>query len=379
MADQADRLRDLLSHQNTPLFSTNQTITLEVSEGYYLGRFSSRVRWVNKDNIGISMPVRDGKITQIAISTRVRIQCLDGSNVVNAVVVDRQNYPVPNLVLRTVSLTKHKATKSRVFTITSGKGGVGKTNIAVNLAISMRTMGYKTLLFDADIGLANADLMMGVNPKYCLRDFMAGKRRIHEIIEEGPAGVLLIAGGSGIVELADLDEAKLLRIENELLKLEEFTDILIIDTGAGITTRVVNFISAADEVVIVTTPEPTAVTDAYTIIKVCSSKIDRSKTYHLIVNRAENSKEAYDIAEKLKIACNKFLNFQLEYAGYLTENSLISKSVKQQIPFLIKYPGTITSKQVEIIAKNLLGRDMKFNNNDSSGGFRGFFNRLFHR
>jgi flagellar biosynthesis protein FlhG len=377
MADQADRLRDLLSHKNAPIFNINQNIIIEVFQGYYAGRFSSRIRSVNKDHIGISMPVRDGKITPIAISTQVRIQCLDGSSV-NAVVVERQNYPVPNLVLKTVSSTRQKA-KSRVFTITSGKGGVGKTNIAVNLAISMRSMGYKTLLFDADIGLANADLIMGVTPNYCLRDFLEGKRCINEVIEEGPAGVLLIAGGSGIVELADLDESKLLKIENELSKLEELADVLIIDTGAGITTRVINFISAADEVVIVTTPEPTAVTDAYTIIKVCSSKVKTGKTYHLIVNRAENSQEACDIAEKLKVACNKFLNFQLEYAGYLGENGLFSKSVKQQIPFIIKYPNTITSKQVEIIAKSLLGADMKFDNYDSSGGFRGFFSRLFNR
>lgn len=262
---------------------------------------------------------------------------------------------------------------SRVITITSGKGGVGKTNFTVNLGIKFAQMGLRVVIIDADLGLANVDVVMGKMSKYNLSDVINSNKDILEILEEGPNGVKFISGGSGVQELVKLNKTQLVDLLMKLGKLDEEADVILIDTGAGLSENVISFVHAAREVILVTTPEPTSITDAYALIKTITHK-DKTKNIKVVVNRADNAAEAFNILDKLNVVTQKFLGVKLQKLGYILNDASVTKAVKLQQPFVVSFSRSEASKNMNEIALTLM--DNKELSTTSVSGIKIFINKL---
>lgn len=262
---------------------------------------------------------------------------------------------------------------SRVIAITSGKGGVGKTNFTVNLGIKFAQMGKRVVIIDADLGLSNVDVVMGKMSRYNLSDVINRNKDILEILEEGPDGVKFISGGSGVQELVKLNKTQLVDLLMKLGKLDEEADIILIDTGAGISENVISFVHAAKEVILVTTPEPTSITDAYALIKTITRK-DKKKSIKIVVNRADNEAEAYNVLDKLNVVTQKFLGVKLQKLGYILNDAAVAKAVKIQQPFVVSFSRCGASKSMDEIALALMN-DKELSTSNVSG-IKTFVNKL---
>lgn len=262
------------------------------------------------------------------------------------------------------------ARRARVLAVTSGKGGVGKTNVSVNLSYALLAMGYEVMVLDADLGLANVDVLLGTVPQMHLGHALSGQADILDVIYEGPGRLKLIAGGSGVGELADLPENDLARFIQSMRKLENQTDFLIVDTGAGLGRSVRNFLLAADVVLVVTTPEPTAMTDAYALIKSVVQK-NPAADIKLVVNQAESREEAEEAASRLSAAMLRFLGASLEFLGSIPQDREVPRSVRNQRPFFLASPATAASQAVREIARGLVG-----DKENPRAGVSLFFDRL---
>ncbi|HLN63164.1 MAG TPA: MinD/ParA family protein [Symbiobacteriaceae bacterium] len=262
------------------------------------------------------------------------------------------------------------ARRARVLAVTSGKGGVGKTNVSVNLSYALLAMGYEVMVLDADLGLANVDVLLGTVPQMHLGHALSGQADILDVIYEGPGRLKLIAGGSGVGELADLPENDLARFIQSMRKLENQTDFLVVDTGAGLGRSVRNFLLAADVVLVVTTPEPTAMTDAYALIKSVVQK-NPAADIKLIVNQVESREEAEEAASRLSAAMLRFLGASLEFLGSIPQDREVPRSVRSQRPFILASPATAASQAVREIARRLVG-----DKENPRAGVSLFFDRL---
>jgi flagellar biosynthesis protein FlhG len=258
-----------------------------------------------------------------------------------------------------------------VISITSGKGGVGKTNLAVNLALAAQDLGLRPLVFDADLGLANIDIVLGMLPQYNLMHVLRGEKTIREVICQGPRDLPIIAGGSGVTELVNLAEWQLAKFINGLNDLEGLADLVLIDTGAGLSHTVMSFLYAANEVLVVTTPEPTSITDAYAIIKLLSRRKDC--LVRVVVNRAQSQWEAEATYEKMSKAANRFLGFPISFLGWLPDDPAVIQAVKRQRPFVLDYAACPAAEAVRLIAAELFsgGESAK-----AESGVKAFFTRL---
>lgn len=262
--------------------------------------------------------------------------------------------------------------KTRTFAITSGKGGVGKTNFTINLGLALMKQGYRVMVLDADLGLANVDVILGLKAQYNLSHLIKGEKSIREIITESPTGLQVIAGGSGMQDLANLPKKKLQRFIKSLSELEGMADILLIDTGAGLSRSVMSFVMAADEVIVIATPEPTSITDAYGLVKTLYNTKPESKV-HLVVNRVESAEEANETASKFTVVAQKFLQFPVATLGYVLDDHLVSKAVKNQEPFFIRYPKSNASYCLEQLANQLVNHDTR---QLAPAGIRSFVNKV---
>jgi flagellar biosynthesis protein FlhG len=264
-------------------------------------------------------------------------------------------------------------TSAKVLTITSGKGGVGKTNVTVNLAIALSEMGYRVVVIDADLGLSNIDVMLGMIPKYNLLDVIKDDKSILEVLSKGPKNVKFISGGSGAEELVRLSSNELEVFIKNIAMLDKIADVILIDTGAGITDSILRFVMAANDVVLVTTPEPTALSDAYALIKAIGVRDDQKKI-NMIINKAESAIEAQTVMQKLNEVAKKFLKLKLNFLGYLSNDPIVSKAVKQQIPFTIAFPeSTISKNMIELSKKVVKNFEEK---KQESNGIKEFFNKF---
>ena len=250
---------------------------------------------------------------------------------------------------------KPKAQKNhntRIIAITSGKGGVGKTNFAVNMSIAYAQLGKKVILIDGDLGMANVNVLLNIVPQYNLMHVINKKKTMKEIINDTEFGIKFVAGANGFSKIANLSVEELEYFANQFSTLGN-ADIIIIDTGAGIANNVLQFVAAADEVFVVTTPEPTAITDAYGIIKIITTEIvDRTVDIKLIVNRVHSPDEGKRIAERIITIVGQFLSYKVEYLGCIPEDPLVMASVIRQKPFIIVNP---TSKPA-VYLKHIVGR-----------------------
>jgi flagellar biosynthesis protein FlhG len=240
----------------------------------------------------------------------------------------------------------------RVIAITSGKGGVGKTNISANLAYVLSKMKKKTLIFDADMGLANIDIILGLFPKYNMHHVLLGEKSLGEVIVSGPGGIKILPAASGIQEMAELSKGQKIALMDELNDLNEGFDFMFIDTAAGITSNVLYFNMAAKEIIVVVSPEPTSLTDAYALIKILYNGHDE-KRIMLIVNMVKNSYEGREVYQKLSKATERFLDLSIEYLGYIVHDEKVTEAVKQQKMFTEIYPYSQASKCLSSIAKKM--------------------------
>jgi flagellar biosynthesis protein FlhG len=269
------------------------------------------------------------------------------------------------------SVIKANRTNARVITVTSGKGGVGKTNFTVNLALALAKLGQRVLIIDADLGMGNVDVILGCSTPYNILHLLEGGYSLVDIITDGPLGIKFMSGGSGLYNLANLSDLQLTRIVNKITLLDDLADIILIDTGAGISKSVMNFVVAADEVIIVTTPEPTAITDAYAMVK---TYVNHSGTavLKLVINRVIEPDEGNIAADKLIKVSLKFLGLSISSLGFVYEDGNLVKAVKKQTPLLLAFPNTASARCIEQIANRLLDRASA----KTTTGIKGFFNKL---
>ena len=256
-----------------------------------------------------------------------------------------------------------KEHNTRIIAVTSGKGGVGKTNIAVNMAIAYAQLGKKVILIDGDLGMANVNVLLNVVPKYNLLQVINKQKTMKEIILETEFGIKFIAGANGFSKIANLTVEELEYFANQFSSLGN-ADIIIIDTGAGIANNVLQFVAAADEVYVVTTPEPTAITDAYGIIKIITTEIiDREINIQLLVNRVHSAEEGKRISERIINIVGQFLNYKVNYIGFVYDDPVVQASVIRQKPFIVINP----SSKPSVCLKHIVGRIEKTDNSRSEG------------
>ncbi|HBD94586.1 MAG: ATP-binding protein [Spirochaetes bacterium GWF1_31_7] len=261
--------------------------------------------------------------------------------------------------------------KTRIITISSGKGGVGKTNIAVNMGIAYAQLGKKVIVMDADLGLANVNVCLGIIPKYNLYQLIKKQKTMKEIIIDTNFGIQIVAGASGFSKIANLTEKERHDFIKELDVLG-YADILIIDTGAGVSQNVLDFVIAADEAIIITTPEPTAITDAYGIIKIIATEINNPKLeLKLIVNRVNSVVDGRKVAERVINIAGQFLNIKVDNLGMIYEDPIVSQGVIRQTPFIHLDPKSKASISLKHIVSRLEGIDYK-----DGGGIKNFVGKL---
>ncbi len=271
-------------------------------------------------------------------------------------------------------LVKQRVTPApRTIAVTSGKGGVGKTNMSVNLALCLVQMGKRVALLDADLGLANADIVLGVYPDFNLGHVLRGEKAIEEIILEGPLGLQVLGGGSGVYDLANINEWHLERFIRSMEHLDREIDFLIIDTGAGIHRNVLSFVLAVEEVIVVTTPEPTSITDAYGMIKTIIQKNPHSQIT-VLVNMVQTPKEGELVWEKLNTVVQEFLSKELIYGGYVLNDVNVAKSVRDQQPFILAYPVCSATRSIERVAHSMLGIEKIL----PKRGIRNLFSKMYN-
>lgn len=268
---------------------------------------------------------------------------------------------------------------ARVIAVTSGKGGVGKSNTSINLAIQMRRMGQRVIILDADFGLANIEIMFGAVPKYNLGDLIYQGKNIREIITWGPGEVGFISGGSGIAGLSNLSRDYLEYIIRNLAELDTIADIIIVDTGAGISDAVLEFLVASGEILLVTTPEPTSITDSYSLLKALNRhpRFNREMSrVKVIANRVDSEEEGKNLYNKLNAVVSRYLKLPLQYQGSIPYDAQLAKAVMQQMPVSLQNPRAKSALAYERIAADLMNREL--NQGLQKRGMAAFFSHIIN-
>jgi flagellar biosynthesis protein FlhG len=273
------------------------------------------------------------------------------------------------------NVQQQKKHSSRVITITSGKGGVGKSNFTLNFALGLKAVGKKVVVLDLDLSTANINILMGITPRYSLVDVLYQKKNIWDVLEKGTQGIEYISGGIDVQDLLSLNQEALSFFWSQIQELQTYADFIFLDTGAGISKELVDFILASDETILVTTPEPTSIADSYAVLKTVRHFTNQSPKFRLVVNRAQTYREAAETSKSLQNTCNKFLKLELKTMGCLMEDVHVRQSVRSQTPFFIAYPNCVASKNIKQIVYSYLP-DMDKNSSVSTKGIRGFFEKI---
>jgi len=266
------------------------------------------------------------------------------------------------------------ANSPQVISISSGKGGVGKTNIVANLALALTRLGKRVLVLDADLGLANIDILLGLNPRYTIEHLLTGQKRLQDILVAGPEGMVILPAGSGIPELTDLNEGQKLLLLNEMDQLSQRIDLLLIDTGAGISANVLYFNLAAQESIIIITPEPTSLTDAYALIKVLATR-HQKKHFIVLANAVANELEAKEVFRKISLVADRFLgSVSLDYLGFVPLDEHVLKAVRKQKAVLELFPQSPAGKSFMVLSQRLLDRPFR---NRNEGNIQFFWKQVW--
>lgn len=271
-------------------------------------------------------------------------------------------------------MTSHKKSLPRVIAVTSGKGGVGKTNLVGNMAVALTRMGKRVAIIDADVGLANIDIIFNLRPQYNIRHVIQSEKTLKQVMVKSEHGIKILPGGSGFADLAQLSEGEKLTLLSEFETLIDMADIILVDTGAGISSNVLYFNSACDEVVVIATREPTSITDAYAMMKVMSQE-HGTNYFKLIVNMVESEKEAKKVYASLSAALDKFLkNVVLKYGGHIPMDRQLQLAVQKRSLVMDISPDCLSSKAINEIARDLGNNPLRGN---SDGNLTFFMNRVF--
>ncbi len=269
---------------------------------------------------------------------------------------------------------------ARVITVTSGKGGVGKSNISVNLAIQLSRLDKKVVILDADFGLANVEVMLGIRPQYNLADMMFKGKSLRDVISAGPENIGFISGGSGLREMTNLSRDQVQNLVRMIYGLDNIADVVIIDTGAGISDNVIELVMASSEVLLVATPEPTSITDAYALLKTLCRKPEFYKNHskiRMVANRTHGYDEGKELFDKLDTVVKKFLKMKMEYLGYIPYDEKLLKAVMKQLPVSLAYPNAASSRAILEMAMFLENRKDGIEQGQSKG-LSGLLTRMFH-
>lgn len=266
---------------------------------------------------------------------------------------------------------------ARVITVTSGKGGVGKSNTSINLAIQFRKMGKRVIILDADFGLANIEIMFGAVPKHNLCDLIYQGKRITDIITWGPMDVGFISGGSGIAGMSNLNRDYLNYIIQNLSQLDTIADIIIVDTGAGISDAVLEFLVASGEILLVTTPEPTSITDSYSLLKALNRHpryFSATTSVKVIANKVTDETEAKALFSKLEAVVVRYLRVPITYLGMVPQDQQLARAVMQQMPVSLENPRARSTLAYEALAAKLMNKEL--NMNLTKRGMAAFFSHI---
>jgi len=271
------------------------------------------------------------------------------------------------------SREQKQKSKTRLVTVTSGKGGVGKTNFSVNLALSLAKRGFRVVIIDADFGLANVNVVLGVSTKYDLTHVLNDEKTIFEVMTEGPGGIKFISGGAGFSDVFELSREDVEKYIEKLMVLEDVADIIIIDTGAGINEGILNFIKASHDIILVTTPEPTALMDAYALVKTVAHQ-DFDVNFRLVVNMAHSVREAENTITNFKTLAKTYLGLDIDPLGYLIYDKAVSEAVRQQTPYIYSFPKSEVAKNMQNIVLKFLDEPAdNYYKNSFSRFLRNFF------
>ena len=242
--------------------------------------------------------------------------------------------------------------RATTIAVTSGKGGVGKTSMSVNLAVQLAQMGRRVILMDADLGTANADVICNLNAPRNLSHVVAGRCSLQDAVVDAPGGFKLIAGASGLSQMAALGEFERARLMDQMRVLEDEADLILIDTGAGVGPNVLGFLVAVDQILVVTTPEPTAITDAYAVIKTASRQAD-NLDMRLLVNQVRDEREARSVYDRVNGVCRRFLDVTPSYAGHVISDPRVPYAVRRRQPFVLEHPASPASMCLHRLAHRI--------------------------
>lgn len=364
----------------TPNFQAGQPIELTTNSIFYKNVYESQLISVHDAYFEISTPYFKGLHVPLNVGfiLNLKIKTPEGIFEYTTEVIDRdiERHSLmvrsPYSVPRTDSQLSSQQNNCKFVTITSGKGGVGKTSFIINYAITLARKGKRVVLIDADLGMANVDVLLKVNSKYNLIDVIEGSMELKDILTEAPGGIKIIPGGSGIQDLANLTNQQFYRITSGFDYLDRNFDYVLIDTGAGLSKNVTNFIFSSDDTIILTTPEPHAITDAYSIIKVI---LDRSKDVNLklIINKCDSLQEGEAVGNRIAGVVRNFLNCSITLAGCILDSKIVTRSIKEQVPLSIAYPSSDVAKGIEAIVNAELGA---VSGKDASKNLSGFVNKF---
>lgn len=261
---------------------------------------------------------------------------------------------------------------TRVITVASGKGGVGKSSLALNLGIALSRQGRRPLIIDTDFGFSNIDVMLGVHPQHDLLDVIEGRCTVREAIETGFAGVQFISGGSGVYELVRMEPDRLMDILGTLAELDDVADNIIFDTGAGLSEHAMRLTRAAHETILVITPEPTSMVDAYALLKMLTEQGERPHV-SLVVNKVSGVREAQTVAQGFTRIAEKNLSVRIHSLGHITRDTNMSNAIKMQVPILISYPRCAAAVDICTLAQRYLGQPPKVLKRPGVTGFLQYF------
>ncbi|HWQ61167.1 MAG TPA: AAA family ATPase, partial [Negativicutes bacterium] len=331
-----------------------QPLQLKATTPRATAAFASRVVAATSHTVTVSVPYDQGKVILWPVGSRLEISVAQGaeshsfaSEIITRDLGENKTYTVmrPQAISRTAGRIVSEG-MSRVIAVTSGKGGVGKTVVTINLAIALAAQNKRVFIIDADLGTANIDVLLRISTKYNITHLLSGEKTLLEIAAPAPGNIAVIPGGSGLQGLTQMTESQFSHLIASFNQLDGLADIILVDTGAGISRDVSNFLQAADETIVVTTPEPHAITDAYAILKVMNNLACKTKQL-LVVNRAENRQEADMAANRLKGTVSRYLGREIDYIGFIQDDPLVRRSLKLQQPFLLSDPDSEPTRNIQ--------------------------------
>ncbi len=338
-----------------------RSVTLRAQSPLHKGDYECAILEKTADRLRVSMPMENGKLVLVPVGTIVVIegQTPAGKVSLRAQVVDRRGGRDRSLLLGPEPEPPDYLAASpelrpcRTFAVTSGKGGVGKTAFAVNLGVALADLGNKVCIVDADLGTANVDVLLNMAPRWNLSHVVSGEKNIFDVLVQGPRGLVVLPGGSGLQELTALDDRQFGKLLAQFHQLERFVDVMLLDTGSGLSRAVTNVVQAADETILLTTPEPHAITDAYALIKVATQQAGDLRL-NLVVNRVQDEAEAREIARKMIFASRRFLETDMKFLGHVVDDQNVIRAIRRQQDLLTTLPKSRAAECIRLIADALV-------------------------